>query len=164
MYTTLCQVYAVFSWAPVAHTCNPSFLGGWDWEDHGSRTAQANSSQDPISKITIAKWTVGVAQAVACLLFKCKAPSSNSNPIFHPNPAKKKKLFSVILPYRKESASDNRKQMNFCQYVVLCWKPVCSLCAFIYSHLGFLHFRTRNNHDFNCSAASERSNFHFYHW
>jgi hypothetical protein len=22
---------------PVTHTCNPSYLGGWDWEDQGSR-------------------------------------------------------------------------------------------------------------------------------
>jgi hypothetical protein len=33
-----------------APTCNPSYLGGRDQEDHGSKPAQANSSQDPISK------------------------------------------------------------------------------------------------------------------
>jgi hypothetical protein len=35
----------------VAHTCNPSYSGGRDQEDHGSKPAQANSSQDLISKI-----------------------------------------------------------------------------------------------------------------
>jgi hypothetical protein len=31
----------------VAHTCNPSYLGNWDWKDRGSRPAWANSSWDP---------------------------------------------------------------------------------------------------------------------
>jgi hypothetical protein len=35
---------------PVAHTCNPSYTGSRGQEDHGSKPAQANSSQDPISK------------------------------------------------------------------------------------------------------------------
>jgi hypothetical protein len=34
----------------VAHTCNPSYSGGRDQEDHSSKPAQANSSRDPISK------------------------------------------------------------------------------------------------------------------
>jgi hypothetical protein len=33
-----------------------------------------------ISKISRAKWTGGVAQVIRHLLFKCEAPSSNSNP------------------------------------------------------------------------------------
>jgi hypothetical protein len=32
--------------APVVHTCNPSYSGGRDQEDHVSKPAQANSSQD----------------------------------------------------------------------------------------------------------------------
>jgi hypothetical protein len=32
----------------VVHTRNPSYLGGRDWKDHGSRLAQAKSSQDHI--------------------------------------------------------------------------------------------------------------------
>jgi hypothetical protein len=32
----------------VAHICNPSFPGGRDQEDHGSKPAQENSSTDPI--------------------------------------------------------------------------------------------------------------------
>jgi hypothetical protein len=35
---------------PAAHTCNPSYSGGRDREDHSSKPAQTNSSQDPISK------------------------------------------------------------------------------------------------------------------
>jgi hypothetical protein len=34
----------------VAHSYNPSYSGGRDQEDWGSKSAQANSSQDPISK------------------------------------------------------------------------------------------------------------------
>jgi hypothetical protein len=34
----------------VAHACNPSYSGGRDHEDRGSKSAQANSSQDPVSK------------------------------------------------------------------------------------------------------------------
>jgi hypothetical protein len=41
---------------------------------------QANSSQDPISKITRAKWTGDVAQAAECLFYKCEALSSNTHP------------------------------------------------------------------------------------
>jgi hypothetical protein len=36
----------------VAHSCNPSYSGGKDQEDCSSKPAQANGSQDPISKKT----------------------------------------------------------------------------------------------------------------
>jgi hypothetical protein len=39
-----------FNQAQVAYTCNPSYSGGRDQEDEGSKPAQANSSQDLISK------------------------------------------------------------------------------------------------------------------
>jgi hypothetical protein len=35
----------------VPHACNPSYLGGKDQEDCGSKPAKANSSQNPILKI-----------------------------------------------------------------------------------------------------------------
>jgi hypothetical protein len=38
------------SWAPVAHTCNPSYSGDRDQEIHSLKLACANSFQDPISK------------------------------------------------------------------------------------------------------------------
>jgi hypothetical protein len=46
----------------VAHTCNPSYSGGRDQEDQGSKPALANSSQDlsskkkPITKIGLVEW------------------------------------------------------------------------------------------------------------
>jgi hypothetical protein len=43
------------SWEQVAHTCNPSYSGGRDQEDHGSKPALANSLRDPISKKPITK-------------------------------------------------------------------------------------------------------------
>jgi hypothetical protein len=49
------------------------------------RPAWANSSQDPISKITREKRAEGVAQVVECLLCKCFALGLN------PSPTKKKK-------------------------------------------------------------------------
>jgi hypothetical protein len=43
------------SWMPVAYIYNPSYSEGRDQEDHGSKPARANSSQDPISKMPNAK-------------------------------------------------------------------------------------------------------------
>jgi hypothetical protein len=48
----------------VAHACNPSYSGGRDQEDHSSKPAQANSLQDPISKLPITKRTGGVTQGL----------------------------------------------------------------------------------------------------
>jgi hypothetical protein len=67
----------------VAPVC---ILATWEAKiPSSSRTTQANSPQYPISKITRAKCTGGVAQAVEFLLGKRKAQSSN------PSPTKKKK-------------------------------------------------------------------------
>jgi hypothetical protein len=63
----------LFGQAPVTYTCNPGYLGSWDWEDFSSRPAQADSSWDPISKITTAKWTGGVAQAIEHLLLQARS-------------------------------------------------------------------------------------------
>jgi hypothetical protein len=46
------------NWAPVAHTCNPSYSGGRDQEDRGLKPAQANSLRDPILKKPIKKGLV----------------------------------------------------------------------------------------------------------
>jgi hypothetical protein len=45
----------------VAHTCNPSYSGGRDQEDHGSKSARANSStrpylEKPFTKIGLVEW------------------------------------------------------------------------------------------------------------
>jgi hypothetical protein len=70
---------------PVAHACNPAT---WEAEIEGI-TVRGQPGQivckTPMSKITRAKWTAGVAQGVECLLCKCKALSSN------PSVTKKKK-------------------------------------------------------------------------
>jgi hypothetical protein len=47
---------------PVAHSCNPSYSGGRDQEDRGSKPVQANSSQDPISKTPSQNRSGGVPQ------------------------------------------------------------------------------------------------------
>jgi hypothetical protein len=73
----------------MAHAYNPTYLGGWDKEDHSSRTAQANIFWDSNSKITRPKWSGDVAQVVGCLLasvkpwFKCQ---------YHPHTHTKKLL------------------------------------------------------------------------
>jgi hypothetical protein len=70
---------------PEAHACNPSYTGGRrDQEDGGSKLAQANSSQDPISKTLNKHRAGGVAQAVQCLPSKLEPLNSN------PSTAKKK--------------------------------------------------------------------------
>jgi hypothetical protein len=46
------------------HTCNPSHWGGRDQEDCGLKPAQANSSQEPISKIPNKNRAGGVAQGI----------------------------------------------------------------------------------------------------
>jgi hypothetical protein len=44
----MCHAHQV----PVAQAYNLSYSGGIDQEDRGSKPAQANSSQDPLSKKT----------------------------------------------------------------------------------------------------------------
>jgi hypothetical protein len=65
----------VMSWVLLVYICDP--LGRL--RSGGSRFL-ANSSQDPISKITTAKYSRDVVQAVECLLCRCGTLSSNSNP------------------------------------------------------------------------------------
>jgi hypothetical protein len=48
----------------VAHGYNPTYSGGRDQEDHGSKLAQANSLQDPISKISNTESAGGVAEGL----------------------------------------------------------------------------------------------------
>jgi hypothetical protein len=43
------------SWALVAHTCHPSYSGGRDQEDRGSKTTHGNSLRDPILKTPITR-------------------------------------------------------------------------------------------------------------
>jgi hypothetical protein len=72
------------SYARVVHTWNPSYSGGRGQEDRSSQPAQANSSQDPISKIPNTEKKVGggaggVAQGVG----------PEFKPQYSPSPQKK---------------------------------------------------------------------------
>jgi hypothetical protein len=68
----------------VAYTCNPSYLGGRDQENHSSKPAQANSLCDPILKNLITKnWAGRVAQG--------------EGPEFKPQYCKRKKVFYKII-------------------------------------------------------------------
>jgi hypothetical protein len=53
---------------PVTHTCNSSYLGSRDQEDHSSKPSRTDSSQDPILKNTNTKRVGGVAQVIEHLL------------------------------------------------------------------------------------------------
>jgi hypothetical protein len=55
---TKCKTYTEkdsLSWAAVAHTCNTSYSGGKDQEDHSSKPAWANSSKRPYLEKTLHK-------------------------------------------------------------------------------------------------------------
>jgi hypothetical protein len=64
-------------WALVAHACNPSYKGHRDQEVPGLRPARANSSQDPISKLSTQKRADGEAQVIEHLTSMHEARSSN---------------------------------------------------------------------------------------
>jgi hypothetical protein len=64
---------------PVAHTCNPSYSGSRNQEDHSSKPAWANSSaraylEKPFTKIGLVEW------------LKAKALSSNPSTTKIQNP------------------------------------------------------------------------------
>jgi hypothetical protein len=65
------------SWVVVDHTCNPRYLGGWDWENHGLMPTQANSSWDSYLQNNQSKmdWRYGSNGRVPALqvpAYKCK--------------------------------------------------------------------------------------------
>jgi hypothetical protein len=64
---------------PVVHTCNPSYSGDRDQEDHSSKLPQANSSVRPYLKKSFTK--IGLVEWL-----KVKALSSN------PSTTKTKKI------------------------------------------------------------------------
>jgi hypothetical protein len=55
------------SWVPVAHTCNPSFSGGRDQEDHGLKPARQIVHKTLSQKTQCKIRAGGVAQVVECL-------------------------------------------------------------------------------------------------
>jgi hypothetical protein len=57
---------------PVSHTCNPSYSGSRDQEDHSSKPAWANSPEDPILKKKVKTiirkgWWTGSSGKSTCL-------------------------------------------------------------------------------------------------
>jgi hypothetical protein len=58
------QLQRCSHWAQVAHTCNPSYSGDRDQEDHDLKPILTDSSQDPIFKKNHKKRAGGVAQDV----------------------------------------------------------------------------------------------------
>jgi hypothetical protein len=56
----LIQKLNLQDWASVAYACNPSYSGGRDQEDHGSKPVQANSWQAPTLKNPSQKRAGGV--------------------------------------------------------------------------------------------------------
>jgi hypothetical protein len=64
------------------------YMEVWDWEDHGLRSAAANSLWDPISKIARVKWTGGVVRVAVHML--CEYETLTANPSPAPHPPKKK--------------------------------------------------------------------------
>jgi hypothetical protein len=80
------------SWAPVAHAYNPSYRGGRDQEDQGSKPAQANRSRDLSQNTHHKKRAGGVAQGVG--------------PEFKPQYHKKKKKRKEKKNFHKQPASE----------------------------------------------------------
>jgi hypothetical protein len=59
-----CAIRNKYKPGTMGHTCNPSYSGGRDQEDHSSEPAWANSLRDTISKGPSQKRAGGVAQGV----------------------------------------------------------------------------------------------------
>jgi hypothetical protein len=117
--------------APVAHTYNPTiFLGGKDWEDHGSRpTCAKKIHETPLngksvlysylshrSKIIRAKRGGSIVQAEECLPSKCEVLSWNS---LLPKKDKPKKFWPS---HRKIFHLLTHVQTENLVYIVLYWK------------------------------------------
>jgi hypothetical protein len=64
----------------VAHTCNLSYSGSGNWENQGSRPAQAKSSQHPISSNT-------KLSLVLCACYLSYMGNVNRRIEVRPNPA-----------------------------------------------------------------------------
>jgi hypothetical protein len=87
---------------PVAHTCNPSYSGGRDQKDRGSKPAWANSSvrpylEKPFTKIGLGEWlkVKAVSSSPSTEKKKKKAHLKNKN-----NPAPR-----VLKTIKKQTAS-----------------------------------------------------------
>jgi hypothetical protein len=89
------------SWVLVAHAYNPSYLGGWDWEDCRSRPAWAKPSQDPISTNSWVLWYVSV---IPTMLYRLTWAKSEN---FLQNNQNKKGQAVKHLPNNREALSSH---------------------------------------------------------
>jgi hypothetical protein len=71
------------------------------------RPAQENSSQDPISKVTRAKWTLGLAQELECLL-QVKSPEFKLKSHKKMNRSK-----SIIFPFKNNERLGSEVKIGF---------------------------------------------------
>jgi hypothetical protein len=81
----------------VFHACNPSYSRGRDQKNLGLRTAQANSSQGPISKILnthTTKRAGRMAEVVKCL--PSKGETLSSSPSTPPPQRKKVNIWLIV--------------------------------------------------------------------
>jgi hypothetical protein len=95
----------------VAHACNSSYSGGRDQEDHGLKPAQANSSQDLITKKPSQKRASGVAQGVG--------------PEFKPQ------------YHKKQKCRARRGYWRYQMKGLLCVKPDTALCQGLGIIIGY---------------------------
>jgi hypothetical protein len=90
-------------WAPVAHTCNPSYSGGRDHEDHSSKPGRTKFLQDPFlkKKKPTQKRAGGVAQSIGPVPKKYKVQVTN-------------KIFRMefTIEYVKQKSIQSHKQSN----------------------------------------------------
>jgi hypothetical protein len=70
----------------VSHTCNPSYLGGRDQEDCGSRASPGKYFQRPHLQNNQSKVDWSCGSSGRGLLCKLEGLSSNSNPTKKTNP------------------------------------------------------------------------------
>jgi hypothetical protein len=128
----------------MALTCNPSYLGGWDREDHGLRPAWANSSRDHVSKITTAKWTGGAAQVIEHLFASTKSwvqtlvPAQNkTKPDSHANQAWV--AHTCDLSNQKVEAAGSQVQVLYSKTLSHTWKMIIIPVSILgYPTVGFL--------------------------
>jgi hypothetical protein len=93
----------------VAHTCNPNYSGGRDQENWGSKPAQTNSSQKPISRQSFTK--IGLVERL-----KVEALSSSPSTAKKKRKKEKRKLFSI------KSFTDNRLKSSTCSFIFFIYK------------------------------------------
>jgi hypothetical protein len=77
-FKSMGQKFFKLSQVLVAQACYPSYSGGREQEDHGSKPAGINRSQDLSLKYLIQKGAGGVDQVVE--LVPCKHEALSSNP------------------------------------------------------------------------------------